>query len=375
MKVLMLETSGWGGLSHYSHCLSEALAGLGIYITLITNEVYELRNAEHNYDVLPVLKDGGSYHERMRQFMKTLREESPDILHIQSGFSARKDWLLVPMFKKHCERLVVTAHNVLPHEESERKAVGMEFTLGRIYRSCDGIIAHSDYTREALQHTFSLDGSTIEVIQHGNYLIFSHLSSDAGDTGNTESVARNRHSEILFFGHLREYKGVDVLLRAFGKVRRERNNISLVIAGKEQGGIREKYDRIIEEEGVTDSVVIKPGYVQATMIGEIFSKARLVVFPYRETDGSGVVQLAYSFGKPVVATSVGVLPEIVEEGVNGFVVPPEDPDALAGAINRFLELTPQEAGKMGQMSKLFAEKIYSWRIIAGHTVDFYRSLL
>jgi len=385
LKVMMLETSGWGGLCHYSHCLSQALSRAGVSVTLVTNEVYELRNREMDFDILTVLKDGGSYMERVRQLLGTLRDESPDILHIQSGFSARRDWLLLPRLKKHCGKMIVTAHNVLPHEESEKRAPGMAFSLGRIYNSCDRVVTHSGYSKDSLTKLFGLDRSKVEVLPHGNYMIFSGDSNgNGGNGGGGEGGGGSHvgvrpnlrsHDEILFFGHLRDYKGVDVLIRAFSRLRRQRENVFLVIAGKEQGTITEEYKRIISEEGVADSVIMKPGYVRSSDISSLFSNARVVVFPYRETDGSGAVQLAYSFGKPVIATTVGVLPEIVEEGINGFLVPPEDPDALAGAINRFLGLPRYEADKMGKMSKLLAEKLYGWDRIAEMTVNFYKSII
>ncbi|MFQ6103597.1 MAG: glycosyltransferase family 4 protein [Candidatus Glassbacteria bacterium] len=372
MNVLMLETSGWGGVSHYSHCLSQALSQYGISTTLVTNEVYELRNRERDYEILTILKDGGNYPERMRTFLRTLRSESPTVLHIQSGFSARRDWLMLPLFKKHCEEIIVTAHNILPHEEAEKQAKGMEFTLGRIYRSCDGIIVHSAYSKDLLTRRFSIDESKVVVIPHGNYLF---LSNGNGDGLRAPQYERGDSDTILFFGHLRQYKGVDILIRAFSRVRRLHENALLVIAGKGQGRITQEYERIIAEEGVSGSVLLKPGYVDDGEIGSMFSQARLVVLPYRESDGSGALQLAYAFGKPVVATAVGVFPEIVEEGINGFLVPPEDPNALAGAILRLLELPPYETYKMGEVSRLMAERNFGWDKIAEMTVEFYKSLL
>jgi hypothetical protein len=118
VRVLMLETSGWGGICHYTHCLSQALAGEGVSLTLVTNEVFELRNLERRYGVLPVLRDGGSYMERMRQFLRALVSESPDILHIQSGFSARRDWVMSPLFRKHGGSFSLLT--TLSHESGEK---------------------------------------------------------------------------------------------------------------------------------------------------------------------------------------------------------------------------------------------------------------
>jgi glycosyltransferase involved in cell wall biosynthesis len=286
--------------------------------------------------------------------------------------------MLLQRFKKHCSKLVLTAHNVLPHDSAEKNALGMGFSLGRIYRSCDRVITHSSYSRNMLVRSFDIDGKNVEVIPHGNYTIFSMGNGNGngnGDRGNGFTEKYLNHNEILFFGHLREYKGVDVLLRAFARVKRDRDDVFLVIAGKEQGDITGQYRKIMEDENLSDSVILKPGYVKASEMSGMFSNARLVVFPYRETDGSGAVQLAYSFGKPVIASSVGILPEIVEEGVNGYLVPPEDPDALADAIEKFLLLPRYETDKMGRMSKLLAEKLYGWDKIAARTIDLYRSVL
>jgi glycosyltransferase involved in cell wall biosynthesis len=173
---------------------------------------------------------------------------------------------------------------------------------------------------------------------------------------------------------MRAYKGIDILLRAFSRVRRKRDDVLLILAGKGQGNLVAEYERIIAQEGLADSVVMKSGYLREDEMRDLFAGASLTVFPYRESDGSGAVQLAYAFAKPVVATRVGVLPDIVEEGVNGYLVPPEEPEALADAILRFLALSPADAQKMGSMSRLLAERLYSWEEIARSTLDFYRSL-
>jgi glycosyltransferase involved in cell wall biosynthesis len=300
--------------------------------------------------------------------------ERPDILHIQSGFSARRDWVMIPLFRKHCGKVVLTAHNVLPHEERERKAAGMGFALGRIYRSCDGIVAHSRRSKEEIGSVFDVEGRRVAVIPHGNYVLFSDMAEPGGIRGELRTPREEGLRVVLFFGHMRAYKGIDVLLRAFSRVRRKRDDVLLILAGKGQGNLVAEYERIIAQEGLADSVVMKSGYLREHEMRDLFAGASLTVFPYRESDGSGAVQLAYAFAKPVVATRVGVLPDIVEEGVNGYLVPPEEPEALADAILRFLALSPADAQKMGSMSRLLAERLYSWEEIARSTLDFYRSL-
>jgi glycosyltransferase involved in cell wall biosynthesis len=99
----------------------------------------------------------------------------------------------------------------------------------------------------------------------------------------------------------------------------------------------------------------------------------VAVYPYNMITQSGAMQLAYAFGKPVVATRVGGLPDVVDEGKNGLLVPPQDPPALAEAINKIL--TDSEMKQcMGQHSKMLAETRYSWRLVAGKMKSVFESL-
>jgi len=140
---------------------------------------------------------------------------------------------------------------------------------------------------------------------------------------------------VLFFGYVRPYKGVHNLLDAFAKVS-ARLNATLVIVGEFYEPSR-PYVEHIERLELGQAVRLVDRYVSDEDVGLYFSAADVVILPYVSATQSGVVQIAFAFDTPVISTAVGGIPEVVKDGVNGLLVPPSDPEALAAAIVRFFE--------------------------------------
>jgi glycosyltransferase involved in cell wall biosynthesis len=138
---------------------------------------------------------------------------------------------------------------------------------------------------------------------------------------------------LLFFGFVRPYKGLDVLLDALPIVRR-RMPIHLFVVG-EMWDRTTPYLSHIQRLGIEACVTLVNRYVPNEELESYFSAADVVVLPYRSATQSAVIQLAFGFDKPVITTDVGGLAEAVTDGVNGLIVPPADPNALAEAIIRF----------------------------------------
>jgi glycosyltransferase involved in cell wall biosynthesis len=138
---------------------------------------------------------------------------------------------------------------------------------------------------------------------------------------------------MLFFGFVRQYKGLEYLLRAMPEVLRN-VQVKLLIVG-EFWEDKEPYLKTIEELELQGDVVVVDRYVPNEEVGLYFSAADVVVLPYVDATQSAIVSLAYAFGKPVITTHVGGLPEVVRNGETGLVVPPRDDKALAEAIVRF----------------------------------------
>ena len=140
----MIEPSGYGGLAHYTYCLCKKLSEFSeIDLVLLTNAAYELSHYHRSYKVIKYRLIGILYLSAVFKIVSVVMKERPDIIHIQSLLTARKDWLLFLMARILQIPAIYTAHNVLPHDEDERTALGMKFVFGRIYKWSKAVITHS----------------------------------------------------------------------------------------------------------------------------------------------------------------------------------------------------------------------------------------
>jgi glycosyltransferase involved in cell wall biosynthesis len=170
---------------------------------------------------------------------------------------------------------------------------------------------------------------------------------------------------MLFFGFVRQYKGLEYLIRAMPEVLRN-VQVKLLIVG-EFWEDKEPYLEAIEELGLQGNVVIMDRYVPNEEVGLYFSAADVVVLPYVDATQSAIVSLAYAFDKPVITTDVGGLPEVVSDGETGFIVPPSDSEALAKAIVKYFER--DFASRLAANVKA-RKNALSWEGIVGLIEDF-----
>ena len=179
---------------------------------------------------------------------------------------------------------------------------------------------------------------------------------------------------ILFFGLLAPSKGIQDLVEAFALVR-ESSDAKLVIAGypTKHFNMEELKDKIAAS-GLGEHVVLDTRYVPLEEVGALMGLATVAVYPYRSSTQSGALQVAYTFGRPVVATSTGGLPESVEHGRSGFLVPANSPRDLAQAILK-LVTNPELAKIMGEYARHLSETRFSWRAVARQIVKVYEGLL
>lgn len=238
-------------------------------------------------------------------------------------------WLL-----RHAPRgaqRVVVCHNVVPHEPFPGSRLLTRSTL----RHADLLITHAPQQAAELEQ---LGLGTIPVLEtfHPRF-----VAEDLARVPSAHEIAAERRrlgdpeTLLLFFGAVRPYKGLDVALEAMARLPAGRD-IRLLVEGRFWEG-RERTDRLVRELGLEGRVEIRDEYVSNEDAALAFSASDAVVLPYRSASQSGVAQLAFAYGKPVVATRVGGLPAAIDHGRTGLLVPPEDPDALAGAIEHVAE--------------------------------------
>lgn len=142
---------------------------------------------------------------------------------------------------------------------------------------------------------------------------------------------------LLFFGYIRKYKGLDLLIDAFPKIQEKLPNSKLLIVGESYDDIKFYQDKI-KNSGCADKIVLENKFVPNEEVAKYYHASDLVILPYRSATQSGILNVAYGFSKPVLVTDVGGLAEFVLEDKTGFVVKPNSPDELLSGVIRFTEL-------------------------------------
>lgn len=366
----MLESGGWGGIHYYAHALGNALTSLPVKLVLLTNEKYELEGYPCHFRRIQSLRRE-NYLLTLFKVVRLLRREKPDILHVQSLISQRKDLVLMLLCKAMGIRLVLTVHNILPHEVRRCE----RWLYLAYYRLADGLILHSERNRRRLLELLpGLDPHRVYHIPHGNYAHFREMELDKGEA--RERLGLPVAGQIvLFFGAIRPYKGLDLFLRLVKPTRQECPEAFFVVAGNVLRGEQSDYERQIEELGLgEDSLLTRFAYLSNAEAIAYVCAADLVVLPYREIYQSGVLLFAFSFGRPVLATRVGSFPETVEEGKSGWLVDKEDVGAMVDRLIGILR-APEELEKAGQYARQLATERYGWSQIAGQTVRAYTEVV
>ena len=141
---------------------------------------------------------------------------------------------------------------------------------------------------------------------------------------------------LLFFGFVREYKGLKHLLKAMPDIISKESDVILLIAG-DFGDQKEEYTHLIDNLEIGSFVRIEDGYIPDQDVELYFAACDLVVLPYESATQSGIAQIAFGFERPVVVTNTGGLPDVVEHDKTGYVVEPCNPKALAAAVKDFYD--------------------------------------
>jgi glycosyltransferase involved in cell wall biosynthesis len=179
---------------------------------------------------------------------------------------------------------------------------------------------------------------------------------------------------ILLFGKIKPYKGLDVLVEAFGRLPPAlRQRARLRVVGEPQVAMAPVEARAAAL-GIADRIDWDLRYVADAEIGGIIDAADILAFPYRDIEASGVLMAALAHGKPIVASALGAFAELLRDGEHGRLVPPGDADALAGALGDLLG-DPERAACMGENVAALAADVPDWRRIAAITVALYEEVL
>jgi glycosyltransferase involved in cell wall biosynthesis len=287
----------------------------------------------------------------MLMIWRVMRKFRPDVIHLQQGFI----WfnLLIPILFRY--PLVITIHDPEPHAgDADQKQPQAIFTFG--FKRAQKLIVHGKRIKEICIQRLDLPASDLVVIPH------IKLGEDHAEERPIQS------STVLFFGRIWAYKGLDVLIRAEPLIAAKIPNVKIMIAGT--GEDFQRYEALVTDRS---RYIINNNFIPDEAVAELFLQSAVVALPYLEATQSGVIPLAYTYGRPVVATRVGALPDAVDEGVTGLLVPPNDVEAFANAVIRLLS-EPGLGQKMGEAGRRKINEEASPDTVARQSMDVYRQL-
>ena len=257
-----------------------------------------------------------------------IKKLKPDLVLMQwwHPYFAPCYWILETVLGKKVKKMFV-CHNVFPHERFPMDKLLTKLVL----KKADSFIVHSKSDGEDLR-TIKPDAQYRQN-PHPTYNAFKirNLTKEQA----RQELSRNPDEKLLlFFGFVRDYKGLRHLIQAMPILKQNLEGIRLMIVGA-FGQDQEDYLKLIEQCGVQDCIEVIDGYTPDNEVEKYFAACDLVVLPYESATQSGIVQIAYGFDKPVIVTNVGGLPDVVTDKKTGYVVAPQKPDKIADAIIKF----------------------------------------
>ena len=281
-----------------------------------------------------------------------IRRMKPDLLIIKFWIPLMAPCLgtIARIAKRGGVRVVSVLDNVIPHEPKPWDGVLIRYFI----RSVDGFVAMSESVRQdCLRFISKKHPKTVALCPHPLYDNFGEI---VDKTEARKQLGLPETGKILlFFGFIRDYKGLDLLLRAYADARLQNEQVHLVVAGEFYNN-SEKYYALEKELGLKQPVIWRTEFIPDEQVRVYFSAADLIVQPYKTATQSGVTQIAYHFRKPMLVTNVGGLAEIVPNGKVGYVTA-VDPQAIADALADFCAREDSECFRAGIEEE---RQKYSW---------------
>ena len=371
MKVAVIEpVGGHGGMNYYDFGLCSGLAKIGVEVTLYTcDETMVPNNLSFNvklyfkkiYGNAPKLLRAGRYLLGLLRSLENARLSNITLVHFHFFHATLLECLSVKLAKLYGFKIVITAHDVDSFVGNSRQWI--DETL---YHTSDLVIAHNQVSCKELIERLHVSQKKIRVIPHGNYIDF---------VGNriTKQQSRERLAFygtgffILFFGQIKEVKGLDILLHALPDVIKKFPSTQLVIAGKVWKDNFSQYQALIEKYKLDNHVISHIRYIPDELVSYYYHSADVVVLPYRKIYQSGALLMAMSFACPVLVADLEGMTEVIQDNINGFVFKQGDSDHLAQRLNEVLS-EPQKMMQVAEAGYATVFSCHSWIHIGQETI-------
>lgn len=378
MRVAVVEpVGGHGGMNYYDASLCRSLVSYGIAPTLYTSDVTSIPNA--NFEIRTYYKRIFGTDWVWRRGLRFLRGSVATFMHawsVQShvahfhffdiGPLQLMDVFLARLFGM---KVIITAHDV----ESFKETPSVQRFVRWSYALASAVVAHNEISRTELIERIGIEPGKIHVIAAGNH---EHLVD-----GMMERVHARKHLKleddefcIVFFGHIKEVKGLDILLLSMPKfLERTEKRVRLVVAGRLWKQGFEGYQELIDRFNLAGRISLHIRYIPDEELPAFYRAADLMALPYRRIYQSDVALMALTFGTPVVASDIAGMQEMLQHMKTGILFESENSYDLAEKILWAID-HPAELAQISKNGRRLVHEKYSWVSAGEQLAALYRKM-
>ena len=365
MKILLFSLTGFTADTNYISRLGNSLAKLSNDVALFLPDYANLDGMEglnkilfsHRKALLPALvrTANPSLYEYLFRQINVL---SPDVIHVT--FELRVPFFLIKKLHRKYP-IVTTIHEPIGISHTLLKSLFLnhlqEFNVKLLAKSSDNVIVHGQNHKSYLVSK-NISSDKLFIIPHGPFTFPNHVFP---------IISAKHGPNVLFFGNINPYKGIEYLIKAGKQLSIKLPEVTITIAGS---GDFSKYTKLINGDS---HFIVHNRFIPEQEAAEFFQQASLIVLPYKDGSQSGNISLAGSFKKPVIATRVGNLAEMVIDGKTGILISPRDSSALTETMYKVLteERMQREMGENAY--NLFLK--FTWDDVAQRTMETYQGAI
>jgi D-inositol-3-phosphate glycosyltransferase len=378
LRVAVIEpVGGHGGMNYYDFGLCSGLSRAGAEVILFTCDKTIFPNGALFFGRHGFFNIFGEDHKLVRgfRFMKGLlrslleaRKNGAVLCHYHFFHFTKIEYVSVVLARFLGFSVVVTVHDVESFSGDSSTNLASR-TLG----FASGVVVHNQVSAIEVVEKIGYSPKWLYVIPHGNYLPYIDSSTDRNYARSRLGLPLNKKI-ILFFGQIKEVKGLDLLLVSLKEIVGRSPDVLLVVAGKVWKDDFNKYSALIAENGLSDFVKLDIRYVPDEEAALFYKAADIVALPYRRIYQSGVLLMAMSYGRAVVVSDLPGMTEIVRDQFSGFVFKAGDSGSLAKVMCKAL-FDDSLRDNVAEQGLSLMRKKFDWDDIGLRTVDVYRDVL
>jgi len=377
MKIAVIDPSGF--TPPYDDQLCNALGSLDNEVKLFTRKLrkndcfnqkhysidehfYRLSESLSKSNILTKYIKGFEHILNVFTLSSKLKEFAPDIIHFQWCSIPAIDSIYLSSYKKTAP-IILTVHDTNAFHGNPTSKLQL-FGWGNILKKFDHLIVHTNHSKQQLLN-YEVVNDKISVVQHGII--------ELNKSKHIDSKIIEQKINILFFGNIKEYKGLDILLKAFDLLPVEVKEKSLLTIAGKNSLPRGELERLINNLSINNYINLRLEYIPDEEVDAIIKMANIIVFPYKDIDASGVLMLTLPYGKAIIASRLNAFTEIIRHQENGLLVKPDNVIELSRELEKLVN-DGELREKLGAGCLETAKNIPSWENISKRTINIYCNL-